>query len=70
MNPNRYQVTEYYNDAINGTHNTIVASAATLKGCLTQYNKHLKAWEIAKLDRKAIVTKFYCDNVQFSIESI
>lgn len=67
MNPYKYQVIEFYNDAVNGTHNRIVASAATLKGCMSQYKKHLKTYELAKINHKPMKTLFYCDNVQFNV---
>ena len=53
MNTSRYQITEDYNVHPYGRENRIIASATTLKGCLSQYHKHLKTWELAKLDRKA-----------------
>ena len=67
MNPYKFQVVEFYNDAINGTHNSIVASAATLKGCMSQYQKHLKTYEVAKINHKPLKTLFYCDNVKFDV---
>lgn len=71
MNPYRYQVVEFSRDYPNGTDNRIVASAATLKGCLSQYNKHLMTWNLAKIDRKNLIkTVFLCDGVEFNIVSI
>jgi hypothetical protein len=67
MNPNRYQVVEWTKNSPYGVDNRIVASSATLKGCLSQYNKHLKAWQLAKLDRNLVATKFYCDAVEFEV---
>jgi hypothetical protein len=66
----KYQIVEWTRNSPYGVDNRIIASAATLRGCLSQYEKHLKTWQLAKLDRKVIATKFYCDNVQFDIESI
>jgi hypothetical protein len=69
MNTSRYQITEDYNVYPYGRENRIIASAATLRGCLSQYQKHIKTWELAKLDRKALATRFYCDGVRFDVES-
>lgn len=67
MNPYRYQVTEYYRDYPNGTPNRIVASAATLKGCLSQYQKHLKTFSLAGIKHEPLKTIFHCDGVPFDV---
>lgn len=67
MNPYKFQVVEYYQDYPNGTPNRIVASAATLKGCLSQYNKHINTFKAAKINHAPLKTLFYCDNVQFDV---
>jgi len=70
MNPYKFQVVCYYNDATHGTHNRIVASAATLKGCLSDYRRFLQSYEIGKIHHNAIKTLFLCDGVQFNIETM
>jgi hypothetical protein len=67
MNPYKFQIVEYYKDYPYGTPNRIVASAATLKGCISQYNKHLKTFKLAKIDHKPIKTDFLCDGVSFNV---
>jgi hypothetical protein len=67
MNSYRYQVVEFTRDFPYGTPNRIVASAATLKGCLSQYRKHLETFRIAKIDHKPIKTIFMCDGVEFNV---
>lgn len=70
MNQYRYKVVEYYKDWPNGTPNRIVASAATLKGCLNQYKRHLETFQLARVDHRPIKTLFYRDDVSFPLESI
>ena len=67
MNPYKYQVVEWYRSWPNGTPNRIVASAATLKGCLSQYRKHIDTFRLAKVDHKPIKTIFLCDDVPFDV---
>lgn len=69
MNPYRYQVVEFYRDYPNGTPNRIVASAATLKGCLSQYKKHINAFRLAGIKHSPLVTKFFCDGVAFDVDA-
>jgi hypothetical protein len=67
MNPYRYQITEHCQNSPYGIENHIVASAATLRGCINQYKKHLKTWELAKVDRKVINTLFYYDGAKLDV---
>jgi hypothetical protein len=64
MDRNCYQITEYWHNWPYGTDSRIVARGATLKSCLDQYRKHLKTRELARVDRKAISAKLYCDGVR------
>ncbi len=67
MNQNRYQVVEFSRNSPYGIDNRIVASAATLRGCLSQYNKHVNTWKAAKIERKNLIkTVFLCDGVEFN----
>lgn len=70
MNPYKFQVVEYYRDYPNGTPNRIVASAATLKGCISQYRKHLETFKAAKINHAPLKTQFLCDGVLFNVASI
>jgi hypothetical protein len=67
MNPYKFQVVEWYRSWPDGTSNRIVASAATLKGCLNQYRKHIDTFRLANTDHKPIKTSFRCDGVSFDV---
>lgn len=67
MNSNKYQVVEYYRDYPYGTPNSIVASAATLKGCLNQYNEHIETFKAARINHNPLKTVFLCDGVSFYV---
>lgn len=67
MNPYKHQVVEYYRDYPYGTPNRIVASAATLKGCLSQYNKHINTFKAARINHNPLKTVFLCDGVSFNV---
>lgn len=70
MNPYKFQVVEFTGNNPYGTDNRIVASAATLKGCLSIYKKHLERYAIAKINHKPIKTVFYCDGVSFDVNTL
>ena len=70
MNPYKYQVVEWSKDWPYGISNRIVASAATLKGCLTQYHKHVNTYRLANIRHNPIKTVFYCDDVPFDLEAM
>lgn len=68
MNPYKYKVVEWYNSGpVNGHYNRVVASAATLKGCLSQYRKHIDTFRLANVKLNAVKTVFYCDDVPFDV---
>ena len=68
MNPFKYQVVEWSKDYPYGISNRIVASAATLKGCLSQYHKHIDTYRLANISRHNVIkTVFYCDDVPFDV---
>lgn len=69
-NPFKYQVVEYTQTGSYGTPNSIVASAPTLKGCLSEYKRHLNRYTVAKIDHKPIKTIFLCDGVAFDVDVI
>ena len=69
-NPFKFQVVEYTREWPYGTPNRIVASAPTLKGCLSEYKRHLHRYEVAKVDRKVEKTIFLCDGVSFDVNTI
>lgn len=66
-NTYKFQVVEYYRDYPYGTPNRIVASAATLKGCLSQYNKHIETFKAARINHNPLKTVFLCDGVSFNV---
>ena len=51
-----------------GTPNSIVASAATLKGCMSAYRTHLASFAAAHLDPKYAAVKLYKNGVM--VESL
>lgn len=69
-NPFKYQVIEYTRSWPDGTPNRIVASAATLKGCLSEYKRHLNRYAVAQIDHKPIKTVFLCDGVSFDVNTL
>ena len=69
-NPFKFKVVEWSREFPYGTPNRIVASAATLKGCLSEYSRHVARFEAAKIDRKVLNVKFYCNDVDFTVETI
>lgn len=69
-NPFKFKVVEWDREFPYGTPNRIVASAATLKGCISEYRRYVARFEAAKIDRKALTVKFYCDDVEFTVEII
>lgn len=69
-NPFKYKVVEWAREFPYGTPNRVVASAATLKGCLSEYTRYVARLAAAKLEHKPVAVKFYCDGVEFSVESI
>lgn len=70
MNPYKFQVVEFTRNYPYGTDNRIVVSAATLKGCLNQYNKHIETFRAAKISHSPLKTVFYCDGTPFEVNSI
>jgi hypothetical protein len=70
MNPYKFQVVEYCAEWPYGINNRIVASAATLKGCMSEYKRHLKIVESFKIDHKPLKTVFLCDGVPFDVQPI
>ena len=65
-NPFKFQVVEYSRVYPYGTSNRIVAQAPTVRGCMTEYNKHLARW--VGVERKNMVkTVWLCDGVEFDI---
>lgn len=70
MNPYKFQVVEYCAEWPYGINNRIVASAATLKGCMSEYKRHLKIFESFKIDHKPLKTVFLCDGVPFDVQPI
>jgi hypothetical protein len=70
MNPYRYQVAEYCAEWPYGINNRIVASAATLKGCMSEYKRHLLAFSIGKIEHTPLKTVFLCDGVPFDVQTI
>jgi hypothetical protein len=67
MNPYKFQVVEWYRAWPDGTPNRIVASAATLKGCLSQYRKHIDTFRIARVIHEPVKTVFLCDGLSFDV---
>ena len=66
INPFKFQVVEYSDSYPYGVQNSIVAQAPTIKGCLSEYKKHLVRF--ASIERKNLVkTVLLCDGVQFDI---
>ena len=70
MNPFKYKVVEWSKESPYGVNNRIVASAATLKGCLSQYYKHIDTFRLANARHNPIKTVFYCDDVPFDLETM
>jgi hypothetical protein len=66
MNHNRYRVVCWWNDWPFGTDNTIVASAATLKGCLSEYRRFSQSCELMKV--RPLHTFIYCDGKKLDIQ--
>jgi len=66
MNPSKYRVACYWNNDVQGTHNTIVASSATLKGCLSEYKRFIKSCHLMHV--KPLMTFIYCDGKKLNIE--
>ena len=42
-----------------GTPNSIIASAASLKGCMSEYRRHLARFAAARLDPKYAAVNLY-----------
>jgi hypothetical protein len=70
MNPYKYRIVEWSKDWPYGINNRIVASAATLKGCLSIYRKHLDTFRLANIRHNPVKTVFYCDDVPFDLETM
>lgn len=70
MNPYKFQVVEYYRNYPYGTPNRIVASGATIKGCLSQYRKHIETYKAARIEHNPLKTLFLCNDVPFNVALI
>jgi hypothetical protein len=65
-NHNKYRIACFWNDWPFGTDNTIVASAATLKGCLSEYKKFVKRCELMHVRPKHTIV--YCDRNKIDVD--
>lgn len=61
----KYQVVEFSRQHPYGVENRIVAQAATLKGCLSEYNKHLARYIEPR--HNLVKTVFKCNGVAFDV---
>lgn len=68
MNPFKYQVIEFSRQRPFGTENRIVATAATLRGCLSEYKRHLARYPETRSN--LLKTVFMCDGVAFDVATI
>jgi len=66
-NHNKYQITCVWNNDTQGTHNIIAASAATLKGCLSEYKRVVKNRQLMHT-QKPLYTFVYCDGNKIDVD--
>ncbi len=66
-NHNKYRIACWWNNDTHGTHNTIVASAATLKGCLSEYKRFIKSCQLMHT-QKPLYTFVYCDGNKIDVD--
>ena len=64
-NPFKFQVIEFSRQYPYGVENRIVAQAATLKGCLSEYSRHVARY--AGEPRNIVKTVFKADGVVFDV---
>lgn len=67
-NPFKYQVIEFSRQHPYGVENRIVAQAATIKGCLSEYNKHIARHPEKRAN--LLKTAFMCDGVVFDMAPV
>lgn len=54
-----YTIAAWSRTQSHGTPNAIIASAATLKGCMSEYRRHLARFDAARLDPKYAAVNLY-----------
>ena len=54
-----YTIAAWTRTTAHGTPNSIVASAATLKSCMSEYRRHLASFAAARLDPKYAAVNLY-----------